>query len=186
MPLDLSAGPTPPPATKRKPGPGRPPGAASAKAAEAKKNERAEGLNGIFQITTFGLMMTGQVADAGAVSIHGPTISGNAAELADQDARIAKIIDYITAAGPYMALLSVSMPLVLQIMVNHGRIPESAIPALSQVGVMSPAAMENKARAEAMKLETQMRNAALEAEQELRDAMAAAERPASENGRPRP
>lgn len=176
MPLDLSSAPAPPPATKRKPAPGRP---ATKAATQAKKTERAEGLNGIFQIGTFALMMTGQVADAGAVSMHGEAISTQAAELAEADARIGRIIDYITAAGPYMALLSISMPLVLQIMVNHKRIPESAIPALSQVGVMSPGAMENKARADAMKLEMQMRQAALEAEAELREMIAESEKQAA-------
>lgn len=138
MALDLtSKTPAPPPARKR-----------AASRPSGKTVEREEAINGIFQIGASGLLMFGQTADAGAISIHGPAIAHETAVLADNNTGLAKIVDYITAVGPYAALFAASMPLVLQILVNHKKLPAAP---LSQFGVMEPNVMAAKAEVEAMR-----------------------------------
>lgn len=178
MPLDLTSGPTPPPATKRKPSPraAAANSVAAQKAAEARKTERKDGLDGIWGLAAFGLVMAGQPADAGAFVYHGENVSVAAAEMAESNAQVARVIDFVVSVGPWAALLGAAMPLALQIMVNHKRIPESALPMLTQIGVMTPAAMEAKARADMIEKQNAMMQEAADAEARLISAMADAEK----------
>lgn len=117
MALDLTKPVTPPPAHKRE--------AASANKRNSAKvtSGREEAVNGLFQIAGALCLMAGQLPDAGTCAMHGPEISKQAALVAESNEGVAKVIDYITAVGPYAGLLAAAMPFALQILVNHKRIP---------------------------------------------------------------
>jgi hypothetical protein len=66
-------------------------------------------------------------ADACAIIVHTPSLSESIADLAQQDSRVAAILDKLLEIGPYGALLSAVMPLVVQILANHGIIKPGAM-----------------------------------------------------------
>jgi hypothetical protein len=104
---------------------------------QAKRDGRAEAVNGLFQLAQFGCVMTGQYADAAAVGIHGEKISGEVVKLANQNERIAKAVDYLNEVGPYAGLITAVMPFVLQILANHKRIPADKVPGVSDPEVLT-------------------------------------------------
>jgi uncharacterized protein with beta-barrel porin domain len=163
MALDLSGPKTPPPA-KRAP--------ASTARAKVKTNEREEALNGLFQLGSAALLIAKQPADAGAVATHGPNIARETANIAENNDNFAKTIDYITAVGPYAGLLTAVMPLVLQIMVNHNKLPAEP---LSAFGVMHPDALTAQAQAKAMHQQAEIMQAQQEAMAEIDEMMRAQE-----------
>lgn len=87
--------------------------------------------------------MFGNYADAAAIGMHGPPISAEIVNLADQNERIAKAVDYLLEAGPYAGLVTAVLPLVLQLLANHNRIPADKVP-----GVLPPEALAAKMQAE--------------------------------------
>lgn len=106
---------------------------------------REQGLLGIFQVTSAICVMRGLYPDAGACSIHGPAISHEAAVLAESNEGIAKGLDYLIQMGPYSALLTAVLPFALQVAANHGRIDADKA---SGLGVMDPATLEAKIKAD--------------------------------------
>lgn len=186
MALDLSTPPggsTPPPRR----GPGRPKGSTSqAQTMKTKRAEREEGLNGLFQIAAAGCLMGGQAADGAAIAEHGPNIAREAATLADTNEKIGKVLDYLGSVGPFAGLLATTMPLVLQVLVNHKRLP--MVPVLQQMGVKDPAALEAQAKAAAMRQAIQAQREQQAAEQEFQEMVAQvqAQEYARQNGRPTP
>lgn len=165
MALDLS-GATPPPT---RPGTSGSKRRTSSKAYEEalaeKRAERADGVNGLFQLGAFGFVMAGQVADAGACAEHGPRIANEAAALAEQNERVAKVVDYVTAIGPFAALFAAVMPFGLQLLLNHGRIPY--VPMLAGMGVLPAEMMEQRAAIEQQRQAAAMHEAMREAQAEL-------------------
>jgi hypothetical protein len=121
--------------------------------ATATMRKRRDSVNGILQLAGFGLMMGRQYADAGAISKHGPGITDEIARLAEDDARLADAVDRLTSVGPYGALIAAVSPLVIQVMVNHGRI--NAVPAMRDMGVVPKAELEAEIQA-AMALQEQV------------------------------
>jgi hypothetical protein len=144
MPIDTTPRPAPPKAPPRKPGTSV--GKHVIKAPADITSARAEALNGLGQITALVLVMRGAYADAGAIAQHGPGISQETAKLADQNESIANLIDYLTQAGPYMGLVSVVLPFVLQLAVNHNRIDAAKLSP--DLGVLPPDVLEKRVRAE--------------------------------------
>jgi hypothetical protein len=61
------------------------------------------------------------VPDAAAIIQHGPIVAGKVGDLADQDARVRRAVDFITSGteNPYISLALAAMPLVMQIVRNH-------------------------------------------------------------------
>lgn len=135
-------------------------------AASAKTDAREEGLTGLAQIATGILIITKNYADAGAVDMHAAPIAHEIAVLAENDDRIANIVDRITAVGPYAALLTAVMPLALQILVNHDRIKPSAA-GLMGGQVMSKEALEKKVEADILRAQAQFLKDAKEAQEEV-------------------
>jgi hypothetical protein len=93
--------------------------------AKASGPDYEEGLNGIFQMVSFGLTMAGDkskplLADGLALSEHGPNISAALNQLALEKPEIAGVLDKVLAAGPYGLLLAAVAPLAMQIVSNHG------------------------------------------------------------------
>lgn len=167
MALDLSRPVTPPPAKKQTPAAKN-----AQKRTAAKTRDREDAVNGLFQLSAVGLTMFGQTADAGAFALHGPNVARETAALADENAQVARVLDYITGVGPYAALLTAMMPLVLQLLANHKKVPAEV---LSAFGVMSPDALEAKGRAEALARATEMQNAETEALREFMQAQTEAQ-----------
>lgn len=124
--------------------------------------EREEAVNGIFQLVGFGCIMTGQYADAGAISMHTPPISHEVAELAKKNESIAKGVDVLLQAGPYAALIGACMPLVLQLLVNHDIIPAEK---MAGANVVKPEVLESQVK-------TQMARQAMEAMRQQQEAEA--------------
>jgi hypothetical protein len=131
--------------------------------ASIKTSEREEALNGLFQLGAAGCLMFGSSADAAAIAQHAPNISRETAGIAETNETFGKYLDYITAIGPYAGLLTAVMPLVLQILVNHKRLPAEP---LAGFGVVSPETLNAKMQAEAMQMEMELRQQAQAAEHE--------------------
>lgn len=137
MPFEgVKAGPPPP----RSDTPRRAP----EKRATGRQKAREEAANGIGQILSFGFMVAGQLADAGAIGLHWPNIAHEAAAVAETDQRMAKGLDYLLEVGPYGNLIVVCLPLVGQLLANHKVVkPE----ALAGAGVVHPEALEADVKA---------------------------------------
>ena len=144
MPIDTTPRPAPPKAPPRKPGTSV--GKHVIKAPADVTSARAEALNGLGQIGALILVMRGNYADAGAIAQHGPPISQETAKLAEQNETVASAIDYLTQAGPYMGLVAVVLPLVLQLAVNHNRIDAAKLSP--DLGVLPPDVLEKRVRTE--------------------------------------
>lgn len=162
MPVNIQA----PPAKPKTP-------TVAEKKAVIAKSERLEGLNGILSLASFGLIAGKQFADAGAVSLHGPKLMEEIAELAEANSKIAEGIDRLISVGPYAGLVAAGMPLILQFMVNHGAIQAGI------GGTVSGKVLDAQVKTELMKQEQEALRRQREAESELealqkeRDFMAA-------------
>lgn len=93
-------------------------------AAESKTTAaRTEALTGLGQLAQVPLMATRQFADAGAVGLHWPQIAAETAKLAESLPQVARLIDPLIKAGPYAGIVTAVLPLIMQVGVNHGRVP---------------------------------------------------------------
>ena len=155
MAIDLNTTSAPPRRPQKQATPGKP-----RLVIKGKTAEREESLNGIMQLATFGLVVTKQYADAGAVGKHGPALAHETAVLAESNERIAKGIDYLEQVGPYAGLITAAMPLVLQILANHSVLNAEA---LAGAGVVHPDTLAAQVQADM----------ARQAAQALREQMAA-------------
>lgn len=174
MALDLTGPKNAPPPS----GPARTRGSATpakrAQLASEKTAEREAGLIGLGQLACVPLMFTGNMADCGAISKHWPGVAEETAKIAENNANVARVVDFLTAVGPFAGLLTAVLPLGFQILVNHKRLPMH--PALAQFGVVSPETMEMQAQAEAMRLHAEMMREQAAAESEIREFIAEQQR----------
>ena len=113
--------------------------------AQSKQMQRAQSLNGISQIIQAGLMMTGQFADAGAFKLYSPGIAYQAAAVAEDHEKFANFLDQAEVAAPYIALSTASIPLLLQLGANHGRVN---VEKASGMGVVEPHLLETQMKHE--------------------------------------
>ena len=107
-----------------------PKGAPKVKSTTAKKSrsnqpDYEEGISGLLQMASFGLAMAGSnnpilLADSIAVNKHGPGVAAALAGLANERPEVAAVLDRILAVGPYSAVLAAIVPLIMQIIANHG------------------------------------------------------------------
>jgi hypothetical protein len=150
---------TPPPVRGT---PGRP----APKAKPNLRTQREEAVAGFGQLAQAPLIALKLYADAGAVGIYWPKISEEIATLADSQEQVARLIDPLIRIGPYTGLITAILPMILQIGVNHGRVPAGAmgtVPAASLTARVeaSLAAIELealRAQAEAEKAAAEMRD----------------------------
>ena len=122
----------------------------AAQAYQSQHQRRREGVEGLGQAASLILLVRKQFADAAAVGMHAPPIAEEMAKIADSNDTWAKWLDYFSMTGPYAGLVKASLPLMLQIMANHGTIPTEAGAAL---GVVSPRTLELKGKVEQEKVE---------------------------------
>lgn len=171
MALDLTkAKPTPPPSR----GGGGTSRAKPTPISEDRINRRSESVSELFGMASLGLLMVGQAADSQAMATHGPKIAVETAKLAESNEQVAKVADWLGMVGPYAGMLTSVLPLILQIAVNHGRVPAGVMGTTSPA-VLQAQAEANLARKAADMLEEQNRASAEAAEQLARAQAAYAE-----------
>lgn len=128
-----------------------------------KRMQRANSLNSIAQIISGGLLMFGQYADSETVLTYAPGMCFQSAVIAEDHEAFANFLDQAEVATPYLGLAMASIPMVLQVMANHGRIkPEKA----SGMGVMSPDMLERRAQTRLARRQTEILRQQREAEAE--------------------
>lgn len=142
------------------------------------REQRIDAIDGIWQIIGLGCIMTGQYADAGAIDMHGHGISIEAVNLAEKNAGIAKGADTLLQVGPYAAIVAVSMPLIVQVLVNHKVVPAEK---MASANVVHPDVLESQVKTKMMHAAMEALRAQRDAENELA-AMQAEFAAASQNG----
>lgn len=159
-----------PPAPSQKARPAAP--KVQAVSAEQRVAAREEAALGVVQLLSFGCMLKGWMADAGALTIHGPKICHEAALVAESSESLGRGMDFLGAAGPYAALLAAALPLGMQLMVNRGVVPAAQV---ASMGVVEPGTLEAQMRTMLLQqqIEAQQQQKAQEAA--LRRMMAEAE-----------
>jgi hypothetical protein len=147
---------------KRGPG-GRP---AKAKKADAPRvtsptaagvaKDFTEPLTGLVQLA-WGVLATTNPADAGAVKLAGPGLVNAWNALAQENATVARGIEWLTSGSAYGAVVMATAPLVMQVMANHGKVAPARVAAL---GVQDPAALAEMTAADVQTMAEQQAAAA--------------------------
>jgi hypothetical protein len=115
---------------------------------EKLRSEREDSLNGIWTAISAFCMMGNQWADAGAISIHGPNVSREAAAISMKYEKFGNALDALANVSPFANVLGAMMPMVLQIAANHKMVAAQAVAGL---GVKDPEVLESQMRVEAMR-----------------------------------
>lgn len=129
------------PAAPAAPRPARAKKAASspkARAARATTTDYRAGIAGILQLPSAALAMAGRfnpalMYDAATLAIHTPSIAEAVNDLAQNEPRVAAVLDKILQVGPYGAIIGVMVTIGAQIAVNHKKIPAAAAEAMGAV-----------------------------------------------------
>lgn len=156
MALDLSGPVAPPRQTKA--------AQAQTRKVSGKLAERKEAVEGFTQLIGFGCVVMRQYADAGAIGMHAPPVIDELVTLSDKNEKIGKALDYLTETGPYAGLIIAALPLVTQLMANHGLVKAELV---SGMGVVPPQALESQVRADMARQAVEALRMQQEAEQEL-------------------
>lgn len=135
----------------------------SGSAMSRKAKERADGLAGIGQLTYAALLFAKQPADAGAINKFFPPVAIEVARLGDTNPKIGDALDKLNEIGPYAGLITAITPLIAQLLVNHDRVPATAVASL---GVVSKATIEAEVQAEILKAEMHAMKTAMEAREQ--------------------
>lgn len=96
----------------------------SARARKSHETDYTSGINGIFQMIALPLAFTAP-ADAAAVGHHAPQIADALNDLAKERPEVAAVLERLLSVGPYGALIGAVLPLGVQLLHNHGVVPES-------------------------------------------------------------
>lgn len=104
----------------------------TSKTRPAKKPEHPDyvpGLLGIAQLFAAPLMVAGLKSpalalDAAAITVHAESIAQAMQETAEQVPQFAAVLDKVLTVGPYGALLGAVLPFGVQLLANHGVLPE--------------------------------------------------------------
>lgn len=100
-----------------------------------------DGIAGLLQIPAFILASAGRLNpvleyDGLAIAIATPNIAEAVNSLAQEEPRVAAVLDKILQVGPYGAILGALVPLAAQIAVNHKKMPAGTL------GTQEPEAMK--------------------------------------------
>lgn len=159
MALNLKA--TGPAAPPRKPG--RPPAPAKT---DPRIQARTDAAQGFFQLLGFGCVITGQLADAGAIGRYGPPIANELVKASETSEPIGNLLDLLGKTGPYAGLIITVMPLALQVLVNHKMLQADMF---AGAGVVHPEALEAQVKADLARQQSEAMRAQREAEAELQE-----------------
>lgn len=97
--------------------------------AGSQRAKYAEGVAGLLQVPAAVLSFVDPV-DGYCVAKHTPNIAGAVADLAVERPEVAAALERVMAVGPYGALIGAVLPLAVQIMHNHGMVPEPMAKAM--------------------------------------------------------
>ena len=112
------------------------------------RQDREDALNGLWTAAAAFCMMGNQWADAGAISLHGPNVSKEAAALSLKYEKVGNALDALANVSPFANLIGAVMPMVMQIAANHKMVPAQA---LAGIGVKDPGVLESQMRVEAQR-----------------------------------
>lgn len=128
-----------------------------------KTKERADGLQGIGQLLSAGLLFARQHADAGAVYKFWPDVAVESAKIADDNPKFGEFLDSLTAVGPYAGLITAALPLVMQVMVNHDKMDVTNV---ANLGCVSKETLRAQVQKEIMAAEMQAMREKIEMEEQ--------------------
>lgn len=155
----------------------------TAKAAPAKEmtvtEARTAAVAQLGQLAQLPLMFTKNYADMGAIALHWPNVAGEIAKLADTNEQIAKLVDPLMQVGPYAGLIGATLPLLVQVAVNHKRVqpgamnsvPPSTLSAQIEAGLAETELQALQLQADAERKSAEMRNSIAAQRKALADAM---------------
>lgn len=176
MPIDMTQAVTAPPRKRQS---GVRTTAPKVQADTRSPNEkRVEGLLGLGQVGQAACIMGRQYADAATLGMHFPPVATEIANLADQFEMVANVADFLIQIGPFTAIITASMPLILQLLANHKVLDASA---LMGQGVVPPEVLESQMKAQIAKMQADAMREQQMAMQEAREAQAEYERYMAEN-----
>jgi hypothetical protein len=98
----------------------------------SQKSKYAEGVSGLLQIPAMAISFVNPV-DGFCVAQHTPGIANAVADLAVERPEVAAALDKVLAVGPYGALIGAVLPLAVQLMHNHGMVPEPMAKSMGAV-----------------------------------------------------
>jgi hypothetical protein len=84
---------------------------------------------GFAQLISFGVSFFSPL-DAIAVTDHAGNIAEASQVTAENDPKFAAVLDRVLASGPYAALLSATVPMFVQILHNHDKVPGEAVKSM--------------------------------------------------------
>lgn len=137
----------------------------------SKRETRQASLQEFGDMIALGLMMAKQPADAGALSQHSPEISKELSLIAENDEKVAGFIDRLTTVGPYAGLIKATLPLALQLAVNHARLPADKM--VGTMGIIDPAMLEEMVNLKAEQMKAQLESEMAETRKQMAEARAA-------------
>lgn len=172
MPIDMSAAPAP--AKKRTPNTRAVTKSATTTKVETESlhQRRTNGILGAAQMVQAGCIMLGLKADAAAIGRFAGPIAPELANCAETSDVIAKPVDFLIEAGPYGALITTAIPLILQLLANHKVISASS---LGGQGIVPPEVLEAQMDAEMLRLQAAAAQEQREAIRQAKEAQAAYE-----------
>lgn len=135
-------------------------GKARTSKSDVRSADRAKALTEIGGLIQLPLMATGQLADAAAFSTGWPNLAVEAAKLADNYESVAKIIDPLISAGPFMGIATAALPMIAQIAVNH-KLMKAGV-----MGTVPPNSLSSQMEAAMAQQEMQALQLQLEAERD--------------------
>lgn len=97
------------------------------------------GVKGLLQIPAFALGLMGKFVhpayslDSATITLHADSVAEAIHQTAMEHDQVAAILDRALAIGPAGALLGALLPLGLQIMANHGKVPVNP-----EMGILGP------------------------------------------------
>jgi hypothetical protein len=94
----------------------------------ASKPDYRQGVAGLFQLAAAPLALAGQrnkalLADSATLIAFSEPMANGLQTVAEQDARVAAVLDRVLSVGPYAAVIAPLIGLCTQLAVNHGVIP---------------------------------------------------------------
>lgn len=107
-----------------------PKGVAAPKASRVSKSRtKTDYRPGFLGLTQLGAFVAGFFSplDAIAITDHSKNLAEAVQITADQDPKFAAMLDRVLSAGPYAALISATIPMAMQILHNHDKVPGEVV-----------------------------------------------------------
>jgi hypothetical protein len=114
------------------------------------------GIMGLMQLPAGVLAFAGMnkpelAADAATITVYAPGIADALNELAKERPEVAAVLDRVLSVGPYGLVIAAVMPMVLQILANHGVLPAGLMGTVPKEAMLQHMAQQAAAQEEALK-----------------------------------